>query len=90
VGQLQLDVLKTRIEAEYGINVTLEPAPFETARWVHSDDPAKLEKMTGGARSAMSVDRDGAPVFLARNYWELNHQIQNHPDVVFSKTRERA
>lgn len=90
VGQLQLDVLKTRIEAEYGINVTLEPAPFETARWVQSDDPAKLDTMMSGARSAMSVDRDGAPVFLARNMWELNHQIQNNPDVVFSKTRERA
>ena len=90
VGQLQLDVLKTRIEAEYGINVTLEPAPYETARWVSCDDKAKLDAFCGAIRSAMSTDRDGAPVFLARNYWELNHQIQNNPDIRFSKTRERA
>ncbi|NMM46014.1 peptide chain release factor 3 [Rhodospirillaceae bacterium KN72] len=90
VGQLQLDVLKTRIEAEYGINVTLEPAPYETARWVSCDDKAKLDSFCGAIRSAMSTDRDGAPVFLARNYWELNHQIQNNPDIRFSKTRERA
>jgi len=90
VGQLQLDVLTTRIEAEYGIHVTLEPAPFETARWVAADDHATLEKFLGSVRSAMSVDRDGAPVFLARNYWELNHQMQNNPDIRFSKTKERA
>ena len=90
VGQLQLDVLKTRIEAEYGINVTLEPAPFETARWVAADDQATLDAFAGSVRSAMSVDRDGAPVFLARNGWELNHQVQKNPDIRFSKTKERA
>jgi len=90
VGQLQLDVLQTRIEAEYGINVTLEPAPYETARWVSADDPAVLDRFMGAIRSAMSTDRDGAPVFLARNSWELNHQLQNNPDVRFSKTKERA
>lgn len=90
VGQLQLDVLQTRIEAEYGINVTLEPAPYETARWVAADDQAELDRFTGAIRSAMSVDRDGAPVFLARNYWELNHQVQNNPNIRFSKTKERA
>lgn len=90
VGQLQLDVLQTRIEAEYGINVTLEQAPFETARWVAADDPAELDRFMTAIRSAMSVDRDGAPVFLARNYWELNHQVQNNPKIRFSKTKERA
>lgn len=90
VGQLQLDVLTTRIEAEYGIKVTLEQAPFETARWVTADDPADLDAFAAAIRSAMSVDRDGAPVFLARNYWELNHQVQNNPKISFSKTKERA
>lgn len=90
VGQLQLDVLKTRIEAEYGINVSLEPAPYETARWVAADDAGTLDTFTASVRSAMSVDRDGAPVFLARNGWELNHQLQKNPDIRFSKTKERS
>ncbi|MTI09569.1 peptide chain release factor 3 [Curvivirga aplysinae] len=90
VGQLQLDVLVTRIQQEYSINVSLETAPFETARWVSSEDPVKLKTFMDGNRSAMGEDRDGAPVFLARNGWELNHQIQNHPDVRFDKTKERS
>ena len=90
VGQLQLDVLATRIAQEYNINVTLEPAPYETARWVAADDRKTLEAFMSSVQSAMATDRDGNPVFLARNMWELNHQMQQHPDVRFTKTRERA
>lgn len=90
VGQLQLDVLAARIEAEYNIKVALEPAPYETARWVAADDKKTLEKFEGSIRSAMAHDRDGNPVFLARNMWELNHQQQMNPDIRFTKTKERA
>ncbi|MFC6856984.1 peptide chain release factor 3 [Marivibrio halodurans] len=90
VGQLQLDVLAARIEAEYGIKVTLEPAPFETARWVAADDAKTLDTFAGSVRSAMAHDRDGNPVFMARNMWELNHQLQSNPDIRFTKTKERA
>ncbi len=90
VGQLQLDVLATRIAEEYNINVSLEPAPYETARWVSADDRKTLEAFTASVQSAMATDRDGNPVFLARNMWELNHQMQQHPEVRFTKTRERA
>lgn len=90
VGQLQLDVLKTRIEAEYGIAIDFEAAPYDTARWVAADERKALEALSSSVSSAMAEDGDGQPVFLARNMWELNHQIQNHPNVRFSKARERA
>ncbi len=34
VGQLQLEVLISRLEAEYKVEAALEPAPFDTARWL--------------------------------------------------------
>ena len=34
VGQLQLDVLISRLSAEYKVEASLEVAPFETARWI--------------------------------------------------------
>src|SRR3546814_13391363 len=43
VGQLQLGVLLSRLEAEYKVAAGLEMAPFETARWVSADDPADLK-----------------------------------------------
>ena len=41
VGQLQLDVLVSRLEAEYKVGANLEPAPFVTARWVKGGEAAK-------------------------------------------------
>jgi peptide chain release factor 3 len=90
VGPLQLDVLGTRIETEYGIPVGFEDAPFETARWVEADDPAELKRFTDKVRSSLAEDRDGAPVFLARNGWELNRTQEEWPKIRFQATRERS
>ncbi|HQU01030.1 MAG TPA: peptide chain release factor 3, partial [Acetobacteraceae bacterium] len=61
-----------------------------TARWITSDDPAKLKIFIEGNQGAMAEDRDGAPVFLARNPWELNYIAEKSPDIRFQTTRERS
>ncbi len=88
VGQLQLDVLATRIAAEYGIEVGFEAAPFVTARWVDGD-AAELKRFVDANGGSVAEDRDGAPVYMARNAWDLNHVQQTWPALVFSATRER-
>ena len=90
VGQLQLDVLKTRADAEYQIKIDLEPAPFETARWISAQSKADLDLFMSANRGGMSVDRDGSPVFLARNAWELGYVAEKNPRIKFTNIRERA
>jgi peptide chain release factor 3 len=90
VGPLQLDVLSARIKAEYNIAVGFEDAPYETARWVSAEDRPELERFTGRQRASLAEDRDGAPVFLARNAWELNRTMEDWPAIRFSATRERT
>jgi len=90
VGALQLDVLASRIAAEYKIPVGFESAPFETARWLAADDPATIKRFIEAQRGAMAEDRDGAPVYLARNQWELQYVGKEWPDVRFLDARERA
>jgi peptide chain release factor 3 len=89
VGQLQLDVLRSRVAAEYKIDVDFEAAAFETARWV-AGDPAVLKRFAERNRGSLAEDRDGAPVYLARNTWDLNRTIEDWPDLQFTATRERA
>ncbi len=89
VGALQLDVLSSRIEQEYSVPVAFEPAPFDTARWIFSQDASRLKSFIELNRSAMSEDREGAPVYLVRNSWELNRMKENFPEITFSATRER-
>src|SRR5579885_205996 len=88
VGQLQLDVLKSRMASEYDLEVELETSPYDTARWV-SGDPADMERLIGTYRNQMATDRDGAPVFLAKSAWELGYVSERLPKLTFAKTRER-
>ncbi|MFS0735699.1 peptide chain release factor 3 [Sphingomonas sp. 1P06PA] len=90
VGQLQLEVLISRLEAEYKVDAALEPSPWETARWVAADDSAALKAFVDLHKGAMATDRDGAPVFMAKDGWELNYVSGRHPDVRFTATKERA
>jgi peptide chain release factor 3 len=90
VGQLQLDVLVARLRAEYDLEVTLESAPVETARWLSAADPAELKRFADHNQGALAADGDGAPVFLARNAWELNYVREKWPALRFHATRERS
>jgi len=88
VGPLQLDVLKSRLNAEYGLDADLEAAPYEAARWLAGSE-TDLEKFKASNRGGMASDRDGAPVFLAKSNWELGYVAEKFPKISFAKTRER-
>jgi peptide chain release factor 3 len=89
VGQLQLDVLKSRLQAEYGLDVDLEASPYETARWV-AGTPEEVVKFRDANRGQIAEDRDGAAVFLAKSNWELGYVGGKFPNIRFLKTRERS
>ena len=89
VGQLQLDVLKSRLQAEYGLDVDLEASPYETARWV-AGAAEEVVKFRDANRGQMAEDRDGGPVFLAKSAWELGYVGGKFPNIRFLKTRERS
>ncbi len=88
VGALQLDVLKSRLVAEYDLEADLEASPYDSARWL-SGTPAEIEKFSNTNKGGMATDRDGAPVFLAKSAWEIGYVADRFPNVKFLKTRER-
>jgi len=89
VGQLQLDVLISRLEAEYKVEAKLEASPWDTARWIVSDDAAVLKSFQSEHRGASASDRDGAPVFMAKDQWELGYITQKNSAIRFTATKER-
>jgi len=89
VGQLQLEVLISRLDAEYKVAAGLEMAPYETARWISSDDAAALKEFLDLNRSALAKDRDGNPVYMAKSAWDVGYVADRYPKVKFAATRER-
>jgi peptide chain release factor 3 len=90
IGGLQLEVLATRMEQEYGAAVGFEPSPFDVARWPRSDDPAALKRLLDTNRSKVALDHDGSPVLLMRNVWEFDRFVEEWPDIAFTAVRERG
>ncbi len=89
IGELQLEVLATRMEQEYGAAVAFEPSPFEVARWLRSKDPSVLKKFIETNRSRLALDQDETPVLLMRNAWEFERFVEEWSDVEFAAVRER-
>ncbi|WP_421792279.1 peptide chain release factor 3 [Hyphobacterium sp.] len=88
VGQLQIEVMAERVSAEYGLDVTFEPAPYETARWLSGSDK-DIDAFADRHKSAMAEDIDGDPVFLAKSAWEVGYSEEKWPDLKFLRAKER-
>jgi peptide chain release factor 3 len=84
VGELQFEVLKYRLEHEYGAKVEMERLDFSYARWV--DGPKTPEELRK-ARIALGVwDVDQRPVALLRDDWELRRAAQDNPTWAWNAT----
>ncbi|MBI5015421.1 MAG: peptide chain release factor 3 [Deltaproteobacteria bacterium] len=85
VGLLQFDVLRFRLEAEYGVPVQLEKLPYEVARWVRGGglDAAAIDRDTS---TLWCEDREGQPVILFKSEWSLNWLAERNPKVEFRDT----
>ncbi|QQM29752.1 peptide chain release factor 3 [Martelella lutilitoris] len=81
VGALQLDVLKERLKAEYGLPVSFEMARFSICRWISAEKPADLEKFVSSHRGDIARDLDGDPVFLAQDGFSLNYESERAPEI---------
>ena len=78
VGQLQFEVLKYRLQEEYGTKCELEMTPYSTARWV-AGKPTGLAWLQARADYLMVTDRDGRHVVLSQSPWSLNYALSEAP-----------
>ena len=88
VGVLQFDVTAFRLKSEYNVECVYDTVPITTARWVNSDNPAKLEEFKKKAFDNLSEDGGGYLVYLANSRVNLQLTEERWPDIRFSATRE--
>ncbi|MBV7379136.1 peptide chain release factor 3 [Maritimibacter dapengensis] len=87
VGQLQFEVLASRIEMEYGLPVRFEASQFTSARWV-TGPKAQLDKLVEANKQHIGYDNDGDPVFLTRLQWDIDRVVRDYPELTLSATKE--
>jgi len=89
VGPLQLDVLRVRLQDEYGLEVMWDTAEFTLARWISADDPKALEGFITAHPLSIADDLDGDPVFLAANQFRLDYTRERAPGIAFAEIKDR-
>jgi peptide chain release factor 3 len=87
VGQLQFEVLASRIELEYGLPVRFEGSQFTSARWVHGPKDA-VEAFGAANKQHMATDNDGDPVYLTRLQWDIDRVARDYPQIRLTATKE--
>lgn len=70
VGVLQFDVLKFRLESEYGVDIRMENMPYEHIRWI-KDKTLDLNKIKGITDMKKVKDLKGNPLILFSNPWSI-------------------
>jgi peptide chain release factor 3 len=76
---LQLDVVRYRLEAEYGPHTRLEALDYRRARWLEGS-PEAVTALPWGRGALLARDRRGRPVGLFDSDFTVQWQL-HHPDV---------
>ena len=79
VGPLQFEIVKYRLESEYGAGSRVESAPWTLTRWLAPGTPTVDLTLPQGVR--MAVDGGGQEVLLFPNDWSLQYFLDRNPDV---------
>ena len=78
VGQLQFEVLCTRMQNEYNVKMLLEPLTYTVARWI-GGEASGLEWLLGRRDYRVVETRTGGHVLLADSTWALDFALRNAP-----------
>ena len=87
VGELQFDVVASRLDSEYGVKATVERMPFALARWV-AGAPDAIARIYWPQDTRRLVDKDGRMVMLFGSERLLAYCIKEYPALTFQLREE--
>jgi peptide chain release factor 3 len=87
VGQLQLDVLASRLKAEYGVPAGFDATRWDCVRWVVGD-ARELQRVADAVGSDVADDHHGAMVVFFSSDWRRRRAEEEWPAVRFLTVRE--
>ncbi len=88
VGELQFEVIKYRLEHEYGAKCDFETKSFFKACWITTTDESKLAEFKRIKGNNMVIDKEGHDVYLAPSKFILDMEQSNYPELTFHFTSE--
>lgn len=88
LGNLQFDVILSRLEGEYNVRASFEPVSLGAARWISCEDEALLDKFCNENRHRIYHDVAGNLTYLVQSQWALDYAAEQNPKIKFMSTME--
>ncbi len=88
VGELQFDVIRYRLEHEYGAVCDFQQIQAYKACWLTSEDPVALQAFMRTKSLQILQDKDNNPVFMAPSAYMLELERRENPAITFHTTSE--
>lgn len=73
VGVLQFEVIKFRLQHEYGVEGVFESVPYTCARWYHSEKEDVLKRFEERYIAQIATDVKEKKIFLCNSTWDLEY-----------------
>jgi len=83
VGVLQFEVIKFRLQGEYGVDGVFEPASYQLARWYHAEDEKTEREFESRYAAQVAFDVDNQSIFLCNSEWDLEYAKQKFNGLEF-------
>ncbi len=90
VGPLQFDVLRYRLESEYGAGSQIEAAPWTLARWIDESCAAAFDEAELPSGARLAQDAEGRPVVLFVQEWDCRYYSDHHPKITLLRQPPEA
>lgn len=84
VGVLQFDVLKYRLENEYGCDIRMESLPYEHIRWIENEN-YDMNNLKTISDLKKIKDMKGNPLLLFANSWSIKTLLDRNEGLELSE-----
>lgn len=88
VGELQFEVIRYRLEHEYGATCQFIPRNYYKACWITGRNADAVNAFIRLRGQDVYYDKEGHAVYMAPSAWMLNTIREGNPDLVFHDNSE--
>lgn len=71
VGALQFEVVEHRMNAEYGVELHMQPVTYHSARWLPNESEEIIKKLESSYSTHITKDMEGHPIVLFESAYAL-------------------
>jgi peptide chain release factor 3 len=81
VGTLQFDVLKYRLDSEYGVEIRMDQLPYEYIRWIANPTEVEIDRLNLTSDSKRVVDLKERPLIIFTHEWSIRTVLERNKDL---------